>query len=125
MGTLPLKWQPQDLHSLIPVAKRYLQSLLTTRQRNRAYIEAHKPVSNPSSHSTQKPTSAKPSNSSDAFKDRTKWIYTAIYTRTFKANDFEHKVGAGCCVFHGTRDLRSDECLAINKAIIKNRMLTI
>ena len=51
MGTYPLEWQPSDLHSLIPVANRYLQSVLTTRQRNCAYKEAHESASTSSSQS--------------------------------------------------------------------------
>ena len=119
-NTLPPEWQPLDLHSLIPVAKRYLSSVLSTRERNREYKEAHKSASNSSSQTSNKTSSSKPSNNSDAFKDRTKRIYTAIYNRCFRIGDFEHEVGAGCCVFHGTRDHRSEECLAIKKAIEKN-----
>ena len=107
--TLPLECQPLDLHSLIPVAKHYLQFVLITRERNRFLYPSL----------SQKSSSSKPSNNSETFKDRTKGIYKAIYTRTFKVSDFEHEVGAGCCVFHGTRDHQNGECLAIKKAIAK------
>ena len=48
MGTLPPEWQPLELHELIPVAKKYLKSVLSTWNRNRVYKETHNPPSAPS-----------------------------------------------------------------------------
>ena len=119
-GTLPLEWKPLDLYELIPVAKKFLQSVLSVRRLNRAYKEAHKPPSSSTSSSNKKQTTEKPSTTTDAFKDRIKRIYTAIYYRRFDPKDFEHEVGKGCCVFHGTKDHTTGQCLAIQKALDKS-----
>ena len=126
MGTLPLEWQCLDLHKLIPTAKMYLQSVLSTRQRNKIYKEVHKPPTTPasqasSSTSTRKQSNVKPPGPDTATEDRMKRIYTAIYHRKFKISDYEHEVGPGCCVFHGIPDHKSSECLAIQRAINKSK----
>ena len=121
-GTLPPEWKPLNLHTLLPVAKRYLQSVLTTRQRNREYKELHKSTTQTSSKSTGKPQTSTQPATNDAIKDRIKRIYTAIYHKRFKASDFEREVGPGCCVFHGTRDHKTNECLAIQKAMAKSEL---
>ena len=98
-GSLLLEWQSLDLYSLIPVAKRYLQSVLSTRRRKRKYEEAHKHPASSTSSSSKKPSSSKPPSSTDAFKDRIKRIYIDIYYRRFNPKTFEHEVDPGCCVF--------------------------
>ena len=118
-GTLPVEWTPLDLHSLIPIAKKYLQSILSTRARNKIYKETHKPpTSSSSSQSTGKPTTS--TKYSDQTKDRMKRIHTAIYHRSFKISDFTNEVGSGCCVFHGTKDHTFQECMAIKRTIAKS-----
>ena len=95
MGTLPSEWQPQDLHTIIPIAKKYLQSILSTRQRNKVYKETHKsPVApNPSQPTT--PSSSRKSNKppqySEETKERMKRIYTDIYHNRFKISDYTHR----------------------------------
>ena len=106
MGTHPTAWQPTDLHQLIAVTKQYLQSVLSIRERNRVYKETHKPVS---SAPKLQQSSDKPRNPNTELKDRIRRIYTSIYDNNFSIKNFEHEVGPGCCVFHGTRDHLSTE----------------
>ena len=116
IGTLPPEWQTEDLHSLIPVTKKYLQSILSTRLRNRKYKEAHK---QPPKFKPVAP--ARKPSPTEIDEKRMKRIYTAIYYQRFRIEDYKNEVGPGCCVFHGTADHKSEDCQAIKKAVAKSR----